>query len=65
MVDPSLVGRTETDASNNLVTQTWYGVSLQEGENTISAQVVGGTEPPVTVRVAVRGALQQLTVETR
>ncbi|QSJ15620.1 TonB-dependent receptor [Nostoc sp. UHCC 0702] len=64
LVDPSLVGRTESDASNNLVTQTWYGVSLQVGENTISAQVVGGAEPSVTVRVVVRGALQQLTVET-
>ncbi|MBD6617202.1 TonB-dependent receptor [Komarekiella sp. 'clone 1'] len=64
LVDPSLVGRTQNDASTNLVTQTWYGVSLQEGDNTISAQVVGRTELPVTVRIAVRGAPQQLTVET-
>ncbi|BAY77285.1 hypothetical protein NIES25_37450 [Nostoc linckia NIES-25] len=64
LVDPSLVGRTETDASTNLVKQTWYGVSLQEGQNTISAQVVGGTQAPVTVQVAVRGAPQQLTLET-
>ncbi|RCJ36482.1 hypothetical protein A6770_15765 [Nostoc minutum NIES-26] len=64
LVDPSLVGQTETDASTNLVTQTWYGVSLQEGENTISAQVVGGSEPAVTVRIGVRGAPQQLTIET-
>ncbi len=64
LVDPSLVGRTESDTTSNLVTQTWYGVSLKEGENTISAQVVGGTEPPVTVQVAVRGAPQQLTLET-
>ncbi|MEH2136068.1 TonB-dependent receptor [Nostoc sp.] len=64
LVDPSLVGRTETDATTNLVTQTWYGVSLKEGNNTISAQVVGGTEPPVTMQVAVRGAPQKLTLET-
>jgi hypothetical protein len=64
LVDPSLVGRTETDTSTNLVKQTWYGVSLQEGQNTISAQVVGRTEPPVTVQVVVRGAPQQLTLET-
>jgi hypothetical protein len=64
LVDPSLVGRTETDATTNLVTQTWYGVPLKEGANTISAQVVGGTEPPVTVQVAVRGAPQKLTLET-
>ncbi|MCC5668810.1 TonB-dependent receptor [Nostoc sp. CHAB 5784] len=64
LVDSSLVGRTESDATTNLLTQTWYGVSLKEGKNTISAQVVGGTEPPVTVQVAVRGAPQQLTLET-
>ncbi len=64
LVDPSLVGRTETDATTNLVTQTWYGVSLKEGANTISAQLAGGTEPPVTVQVAVRGTPQQLTLET-
>ncbi|MBN3911316.1 MAG: TonB-dependent receptor [Nostoc sp. NMS1] len=64
LVDPSLVGRTESDASTNLVTQTWVGVSLKEGNNTISAQVVGGTEPPITVQVAVRGAPQKLTLET-
>ncbi|MHC5933444.1 TonB-dependent receptor [Nostoc sp.] len=64
LVDSSLVGRTESDTITNLVTQTWYGVSLKEGNNTISAQVVGGTQPPITVQVAVRGAPQQLTLET-
>jgi hypothetical protein len=64
LVDSSLVGRTESDAATNLLTQTWYGVSLKEGENTISAQVGGGKEPPVTVQVAVRGAPQKLTLET-
>ena len=64
LVDPSLVGRTETDTTANLVTQTWYGVSLKEGNNTISAQVIGGTKPAVTLQVAVRGAPQQLTLET-
>ena len=64
LVDSSLIGRTETDASTNLITQTWYGVSLKEGANTISAQVVGATEPPVTVQVAVRGAPLKITLET-
>jgi Invasin, domain 3 len=60
-VDPSLIGRTETDAKKNLVTQTWYGVSLKEGENTISAQVRGQTL--VTLPVMVRGIPKQLTVK--
>ncbi|MBW4616278.1 MAG: TonB-dependent receptor [Desmonostoc vinosum HA7617-LM4] len=64
LVDSSLMGKTETDTSTNLITQTWYGLSLMAGDNSISAQVVGGTEPPVTVRVMVRGTAQQLKLET-
>jgi hypothetical protein len=59
--DRSLIGRTETDAKNNLVTQTWYGVSLKEGVNTITAQPKNG--PPVTLSVQVRGMPKQLTVK--
>ena len=64
LADPALIGRTETDDSTNLVTQTWYGVSLKEGLNTISAQKIGEIEPPVTVQVTVRGAPTKLTLET-
>ncbi len=64
LVDASAIGKTETDASTNLVTQTWYGVSLNGGENIISAQVAGGKEAPVTTRVVVRGAPQQIKLET-
>ncbi|BAY34857.1 hypothetical protein NIES2107_67670 [Nostoc carneum NIES-2107] len=64
LVDPSLVGRTESDSTTKLVTQTWYGVSLQAGKNTISAQVLGSTEPPATVQVVIRGTPKQLTLET-
>ncbi|MGI2905565.1 TonB-dependent receptor [Tolypothrix sp. VBCCA 56010] len=62
LVDKSLIGRTETDSKTNLTTQIWYGVSLKEGENTISAQIAGST--PVITRVVVRGAPKRLTVET-
>lgn len=64
LVDSSLIGRTETDTSTKLVTQTWYGVSLKEGENTISAQIVGSTEPTTSVLVEVRGAPKLLKLET-
>ncbi|MEO1635211.1 MAG: TonB-dependent receptor, partial [Cyanobacteria bacterium J06631_9] len=33
MVDPSLVGRTETDSETQLRTQSWYGVVLNAGDN--------------------------------
>ncbi|WP_066423647.1 hypothetical protein [Anabaena sp. 4-3] len=64
LVDSSLLGRTETDADTALVTQTWYGVPLNDGVNHISAQIIGSSEPPVTVRVVVRGTASKLTIET-
>ncbi len=65
-VDPALIGRTETDSSTNQVTQTWYGVTLNNGRNTLTAQIVsnGTVESATTVDVLVRGAATQLTVET-
>ena len=65
LVDPTLIGRTESDAKTNLVTQTWYGVSFREGENTITAQATNnGTALPVAeVKVMVRADAKTLTVE--
>lgn len=66
IVDSSLIGRTETDANTNLVTQTWYGVGLQPGENAIAAQAtINGTTGQMTsVKVQVRGNVQQLKIQT-
>ncbi len=64
LVDSALIGRTETNTTTNLVTQTWYGVSLKEGENLISAQLVGGKEALVSTKVIVRGAPKRLKIET-
>jgi hypothetical protein len=64
LVNRDLIGRTETDPSTNLVTQTWYGVSLKEGENIITAQIAGATEPSSTIKVEVRGAPTTLTLDT-
>ncbi|MTJ48261.1 TonB-dependent receptor [Dolichospermum sp. UHCC 0259] len=65
LVDPNLIGRTETDSSTNLVTQTWYGVSLKSEENTISARILGSTEPPEVVKVAIKGAPTELKLVSR
>ncbi len=62
--DRSLIGRTETDSETDLVTQTWYGVSLSNGENVISAQVIGSKEPPATVKIMVRGGAQEIKIDT-
>lgn len=65
-VDPSLIGRTETNSTTNTVTQTWYGVSLGQGENTITAKVTakGVVGQPTSVKVQVRGNATQLTLKT-
>jgi len=40
--DPSLVGRTETDTTAGTITQTWYGVVLAEGVNTLTLETSAG-----------------------
>lgn len=68
LVDSSLIGRTETDATAKSVTQTWYGVSLREGENTVTATIGGTSTPAASIKVKVRGAPETLklrTVESR
>ncbi|MEA5619596.1 TonB-dependent receptor, partial [Cronbergia sp. UHCC 0137] len=64
LADPNLVGRTEIDDTTSLVTQTWYGIPLKEGENLITAQLVEGTEEPMKVRVLVGGGASKLKIET-
>ncbi|MEM8805083.1 MAG: TonB-dependent receptor [Cyanobacteria bacterium P01_G01_bin.38] len=51
-VDNDLIGRTETDPNTNLITQTWYGVPLSPGTNTLTV-----------VRPADGSVLQSMQVE--
>ncbi|NEO91334.1 MAG: hypothetical protein F6K56_14280, partial [Moorea sp. SIO3G5] len=64
LVDPSFIGRTETDTLTNLVTRTWYGIVLREGENTITA-TIAGSDNVISIPVQVRGTPDKLVVETR
>ncbi|BAZ18097.1 hypothetical protein NIES4071_99800 [Calothrix sp. NIES-4071] len=65
-VDNKLVGKTENNSRTKTVTQTWYGVSLKEGENIITAKIsVSGVVSDVApVMVQVRGSAAQLSVRT-
>jgi hypothetical protein len=51
LVDSTLIGRTETDAKTNLITQTWYGVALNPGQNTIVAKTSLGEVTTTTIQV--------------
>ncbi|OLT61947.1 hypothetical protein [Moorena bouillonii] len=64
LIDPSFIGRTETDTLTNLITRTWYGIVLREGENTITA-TIAGSDNVISIPVQVRGTPDKLVVETR
>ncbi|NER85024.1 MAG: hypothetical protein F6K42_37055, partial [Leptolyngbya sp. SIO1D8] len=64
-VDPGLVGRTAVDPTTSLVTQTWYGVPLSAGGNTLVVTPTGSQDTLATVEIQVRGTPVELTVGTR
>ncbi|MEL7316008.1 MAG: hypothetical protein AAFN08_13850, partial [Cyanobacteria bacterium J06559_3] len=64
-VDASLLGRTEVDETRNVTVETWYGVPLQAGTNSLDAAIRGTNTPLTTIEIQVRGVPAQLTVETR
>jgi hypothetical protein len=66
LVDSSLIGRTETDSTTNLITQTWYGVSLSAGKNTITAKTSQGDVATTSIQVTgLPTKIHVSTAETR
>lgn len=65
-VDSTLIGGTETNNTTKVVTQTWYGVSLNQGENTLTAQIKvnGSTSEVTSLKVFVRGSANLLSLKT-
>jgi hypothetical protein len=63
LVDSKSIGRTETDTKTNIVTQTWYGVSLNAGENIIIAQDSQGNS--AVSKVQVRGVPTKVQLTTK
>jgi hypothetical protein len=69
-VSASLIGRTERNSQTKQITQTWFGVPLQDGDNTITAtlSVNGNVTATSALPVQVRGEIKRLklsTAETR
>jgi hypothetical protein len=67
LINADQIGRTEENRATGLTTQTWYGVVLQDGKNTLTAQIKGMSEIQA-ITVSVRGApttLKLSTAETR
>lgn len=63
-VDRGLIGRTATDSTSKRITETWYGVPLSEGSNTITVHRNGTTEVLATRTVQLSGMPTQLRVKT-
>jgi outer membrane protein OmpA-like peptidoglycan-associated protein len=63
-VDPSSIGRSELDETNKTITQTWYGVPLQAGNNQITARAIGSESASSSINLKVRGAPTKLVVST-
>ncbi len=63
LVDSKSIGRTETDTKTNIVTQTWYGVSLNAGENIIVAQDSQGNS--AVSKIQVRGVPTKVQLTTK
>jgi hypothetical protein len=60
-IDPNLPTQTQSNPDQNLVIQSWYGVPLQSGENTLTVQTLpDGT--PVSVQVRVEQTALRLEV---
>ncbi|WP_156341300.1 TonB-dependent receptor [Pseudanabaena sp. 'Roaring Creek'] len=63
-VNPNLIGRSELDETNKLVTQTWYGVPLQPGDNQIVVKEAGTGSVASSMSLKVRGKPVKLVVST-
>jgi hypothetical protein len=63
LVKAEQIGRTEEDSKTGLTTQTWYGVNLKDGPNTLTAKLAGAAEV-ATVNVTVRGIPTTLKIST-
>ena len=62
VVDASLVGRTETDSVTQLRTQTWYGISLLPGQNTLEIVSTDTGEVLQNLVLSVRGQPKRLVL---
>ncbi|MEB3338544.1 MAG: hypothetical protein VKJ46_13840 [Leptolyngbyaceae bacterium] len=61
-IDPSSIGRVEENSATGVVVQTWYGVTLQAGENTLTAKLETGESTSIVVQTP--GADAQLRIRS-
>ncbi|MEW6493920.1 MAG: hypothetical protein AB1589_15625 [Cyanobacteriota bacterium] len=59
-LDSSIATQQNRDDAQNIITQAWYNIPLEEGENTITVQAGNGT--PTSVQVSVKQTALRLEI---
>jgi hypothetical protein len=62
--DRGLIGRTETNQTTKWVTETWYGIILNQGKNTLSLRRSGETKVTTSIEIQVSGQPKKIKVST-
>ncbi|NJM95126.1 MAG: hypothetical protein HC792_01380 [Acaryochloridaceae cyanobacterium CSU_5_19] len=63
-VDDASIGRTETNTQTQRIQQTWYGVILGPGTNTLAVHQAGKAEPAAAITLKVPGQPERIKVQT-
>jgi hypothetical protein len=66
VVDPSFIGRTETDLLTGVIKQIWYGVVFAYGKNnlTLKSTIDGVAQPDINTEVIVPSQAVKMKLET-
>lgn len=59
-LDAAITTQQNRDDAQNIITQAWYNIPLQDGENTITVQAGNGT--PASIQVSVRQTALRLEI---
>jgi hypothetical protein len=59
-LDPSIVTQQQRDETQNLITQVWYNIPLEKGENTLTVQAGNGT--PQSVQLTVQDSTARIEI---
>jgi hypothetical protein len=62
--DRGLIGRTETNQTTKRVTETWYGIILNQGKNTIGLRRSGEAKVATAIEIQVSGQPKKIKVST-
>ncbi|MCX8077536.1 MAG: hypothetical protein N3D76_02650, partial [Geminocystis sp.] len=63
VVPKEQIGEVVEDSTNRTITQTWYGVTVPQGESVIELYQVGESKPVASTRVVTRGGINSIRLQ--